>query len=342
VLPASPVTCLGDDTIAAYVDGALDVAGIAAVDAHIDGCVPCRAQLSAVVVPRSFVEPMRTLPVSRARAPEPGDTLGRYVVEHVIGRGGMGVVVRAHDPELDRAVAIKLVDPAAGGGSWRARLRAEARAMARLRHRNVVTVHDVGTVGDQVFVAMELIDGTSLSAWLAGGRRPRDVLAHCIAAGRGLAAAHAAGLVHGDVKPDNVLIDRDGRALIGDFGLARDDGTAVRGLAGTPAYFAPELFRRAPPDHRSDQYALAVTVYEAIAGARPAQPPSRPAGLPRWAWRVVARGLAVEPAARFPSVTAFVDALERGLRRRRRIALALAAASGIAITGVVAFAVARR
>jgi tetratricopeptide (TPR) repeat protein len=370
--------CLGDSTIAAYVDGELDRDAIGRVDRHIDGCESCRGQLSAVAVApvlRSFVA-TDTVAVSRAPTevaagtypgtaagsadPEPGSALGRYVVDAVIGRGGMGVVVRAYDPELDRRIAIKLVDPAAGaGGGWRAGLRAEAQAMARLRHPNVVAVHDVGSVGDRVFVAMELVDGASLGRWRAGRDR-RDALAACVAAGRGLVAAHAAGVIHGDVKPDNILVDGDGRAMIADFGLARaiaaaGEGAGSRRLCGTPAYMAPELFAGEPADVRSDQFAFAVTVYECVVGTRPwrgdsfddlrvaieAGPPPRPAAVPVALWAVIARGLAIDPAARHPTLAAFVDALaaHAGGRRRRGW---IAAGAGAVLTGGVALAIAAR
>ena len=345
--------CLGDDTIAAYVDGVLPGDEIAGVDRHIDTCAACRGQLSAMAATtamRSFVDEggathddamLATAPSSPATGElAPGQALGRYVVDGVLGRGGMGVVVRAYDPELARHVAIKLVDPSLpdgtrAPGSWRARLRNEARAMARLRHPNVIAVHDAGSLGDRLFVAMELVDGESLGRWLERHGR-RDALAMCLAAGRGLCAAHAAGLVHGDVKPENILVDRDGRAMIGDFGLARavadasaDDGGHV--LCGTPAYMAPELFRGRPADQRSDQLAFAVTVFEALTGERPWRgdslatlraavaegPPSRPAAIPAWLWPALVRGLAADPGARHPSLVAFVDALERAWPRRR-------------------------
>ena len=347
------MACLGDETIGAFVDCALDLAAIAQVHQHIDACATCRAQLSAMAsapVLHSFVADNQasaaTVDVSfalaeaRAGDPVPSFTIGRYVVESVIGRGAMGVVVRARDPELDRSIAIKLVDPAVRrapgsvfeSGGWRTRLRAEARAMAKLRHPNVVTVYDVGTLGDQVFVAMELVDGVSLAERLVQDRR--GVIGLLIGAGRGLSAAHVSGLVHGDIKPDNILVDRDGRALIGDFGLAHavadraatEDGQ--RPLIGTPFYMAPELLRHGAPNALSDQFAFAVTVYEAVAGKRPwyadsiesllatveRDVPTRPGAMVEAVWRVVERGLAVDPAARFRSMADLVADLERATR----------------------------
>jgi len=376
--------CLGDETIAAYVDGLLDLGEVSNVDHHIDDCSTCRAQLSAMAgspILHSFVgEPslaagsLASAALTRAGGPAPGDALGRYIVEAVIGRGGMGVVVRAHDPELDRAVAIKLVDPliwdseqpSTSGpgrratGAWRSRLRTEARAMARLRHPNVVAVHDVGSVGEQLFIAMELVDGHSLTRWLVQHRAsgPVAALATCVAAGRGLCAAHAAGLVHGDVKPDNILVDRDGRAMIGDFGLASVIGNhdlAPEGtsrLCGTPAFMAPELFRGAPADARSDQFAFAVTVYQAVAGERPWRGdtidelqsaldrglPPRPPTIPVSLWMPLARALAADPAARHPSLGAFLDAIERAAARtRRRFRLAIGGGTAAVLgAGVIA------
>jgi serine/threonine protein kinase/tetratricopeptide (TPR) repeat protein len=165
--------------------------------------------------------PTRTIPSSPS-GPRTGDRVGRYVIEREIGAGGMGVVVEARDPELQRQVALKLVRPDAGDRAYTARLVREARAMAKLEHPNVVRVYDSGEEGGEVFVAMELVVGRSLGAWLRAVRRPwRDVLALFVDAGRGLAAAHAAGMVHRDFKPDNVLVrDSDGSVAVTDFGLA--------------------------------------------------------------------------------------------------------------------------
>ena len=150
---------------------------------------------------------------------------GRYVLLGQLGRGGMGVVHAAYDPVLDRKVALKLLRPGGGGdddSAPRGRLLREARALARLSHPNVVHVYEVGTLEDhQVYIAMEYIEGQTLRAWQKQARRPfREVLARYRAAGRGLQAAHDAGLVHRDFKPDNVLLGKDGRVVVLDFGLA--------------------------------------------------------------------------------------------------------------------------
>ena len=159
--------------------------------------------------------------------PQPGDRVGRYVVRRRLGSGGMGVVLAAHDPELDREVALKVLGHLDWESDGRTRTLREAQALARLTHPNVVPVYDVGDDGTSVFIAMEIVRGATLGEWLAreraAGRGPswREILARLIEAGRGLAEAHAAGLVHRDFKPSNVMLDeRDGRAMVLDFGLA--------------------------------------------------------------------------------------------------------------------------
>ena len=236
----------------------------------------------------------------------PGDSIGRYQVLRILGQGGMGVVYAAHDPDLDRPVALKVLRGTAGDEA-RTRLLREARAMAKLSHPNVITVYEVGSSGAIDFVAMELIDGKSLAEWLTGGRRPADeVLRVFRAAARGLQAAHGVGLVHRDFKPANVLLGRGDRVVVTDFGLARafddlvvPDGqeqaatttqpiatapttrsdaaslsstlTRTGALLGTPAYMAPEQFAGLTAGPRSDQYAFCVALWEALTGARPFQ-----------------------------------------------------------------------
>jgi predicted Ser/Thr protein kinase len=231
-------------------------------------------------------------------------TLGRYRIERELGAGGMGVVHAAFDPDLERRVALKVLRAGGGGDDARQRLLREARAMARLTHPNVVTVHEVGSAGGRDYVAMELVDGETLADWLRAERRPdREILAAFVAAGRGLAAAHAAGIVHRDFKPHNVLRHRNGRIVVTDFGLAREahaphdapsdplavtvpltkaasDGstsapsvlgglTATGSVLGTPAYMAPEQWTGGAVTPATDQFAFCVALWEALAGERP-------------------------------------------------------------------------
>ncbi len=230
-----------------------------------------------------------------------GDKVGRYVVLHKVGAGGMGVVYAAYDPELDRKVAIKLLLEARGSSpkeqyEQRTRLMREAQAMAKLSHPNVITVHDVGEFRQQVFVAMEFIEGTTLTRWRKEKKRAwPEVLQVFRAAGRGLAAAHKAGLVHRDFKPDNVLLALQGdtvaRVIVTDFGLARPAAgrtdafasvgvmestpvlsaqlTQTGALVGTPAYMAPEQLAGERSDSLADQFSFCVALYEALYGQRP-------------------------------------------------------------------------
>ncbi|MFP2933446.1 serine/threonine-protein kinase, partial [Pyxidicoccus sp. 3LG] len=290
-----------------------------------------------------------------ASAPSPKQ-LGRYLLLARLGAGGMGEVFKAYDPELDRRVAVKLLRPellaGPGADENRARMLREAQALARLADSRVVTVHDAGAHGDQVFLAMEYVEGQTLREWLEAGPHPwRQVLERFLEAGWGLAAAHAAGLVHRDFKPQNVLVARDGRVKVADFGLARgaDEVTPAaptEGLAllsvvthagivlGTPAYMAPEQRAGRNVDARADQYAFSVALHEALYGRHPFQgvppggaplpPPPRP-GVPRGLAPVLLRGMALRPDARFPSMAALLGALSREAsapRRRRRVLLA--------------------
>ena len=225
-------------------------------------------------------------------------TLGRYRLEKMLGEGGMGAVYAAFDPDLERRVALKVLRDAKSGDEARQRLLREARAMARLTHPNVVTVHEVGSASGRDYVAMELVDGDTLADWLRGDKRGEDdVLDAFRAAGRGLAAAHAAGLVHRDFKPHNVLRRRDGRVAVTDFGLARGVEAAASGLEatvdlgpassasntpsalsgltatgsvlGTPAYMAPEQWAGETVGPPADQFAYCVALWEALTGQRP-------------------------------------------------------------------------
>ncbi len=297
---------------------------------------------------------------------ERGACLGRYLILSLLGRGGMGEVYVAYDPELDRKVALKMLRGGPAGRDAQARLIREAQAAARLTHPNVVRVYDVGSVGDRVFVAMELVDGADLAAGSrAEARTWKEVLRIFREAGRGLAAAHDAGLVHRDFKPGNVLVAGDGRVVVVDFGLARDVGPpdevtpdealeppeaeTVFRLAGTPAYMAPEQIRGTPVDARADQFGFCVALWETLYGAPPfvgATPaellraieagtlrePPPGTRVPAWLRRAILRGLAGERAERYASMDELLETLDRDPAVRRRRWLQAAAVLGLAGT----------
>ena len=247
-----------------------------------------------------------------------GDAVGRYVLLREIGSGAMGRVFAGFDPDLRRTVAVKLVaDNAEAYTPW---LISEARALAALSHPNVVPVFDVGRDGDRVYIVMELVDGGSLADWLAQPRSKRDIVRTWIAAGRGLAAAHAAGIVHRDFKASNVLIAKTGEVRVADFGLARaPDGErdVTNPVEGTRGYLAPEVAARGVASEAADQYAFCTSLHHALTGRFPAGTIER--SLPRRVRAVLARGLATDPDARWPSMTAAVDALERAMRIPRAV-----------------------
>jgi tetratricopeptide (TPR) repeat protein len=299
--------------------------------------------------------------------PRPTMTVQRYVLLHRVASGGIGTVFAAYDPELDRRVAVKLLRGARGGTEGAALLAEEARALAKLAHPNVITVHDAGMYDPAtldplmeepagspasrhpgVFVVMELVSGPTLARWIVE-RTPsvRAIVEVFVAAAAGLAAAHGAGLVHHDFKPDNVIVADDGRVRVIDFGLARAVGRTETGVvAGTPLYMAPEQHRGEATDARADQYAFCVALAEAVLGRSPfaAQSVQRLAAakqegvppvdaLPRWLRRIVARGLAPSAADRHPDMQAIAAALRSGLAAPRRIVMV---AGGAALVGVVA------
>ncbi|HUQ08220.1 MAG TPA: serine/threonine-protein kinase [Kofleriaceae bacterium] len=305
-----------------------------------------------------------------------GTRVGRYLLEEELGRGGMGVVFAAHDPELDRKVAIKLLRTAAAEGTeGKARLGREAQALAKLAHPNVIGVFDVGTAGDDVFIAMEMVSGGTLRAYQQGKAWAAIVMAY-VQAGRGLAAAHAAGLVHRDFKADNVLVGEDGRMRVTDFGLVRaSDGreTSVRpvnrakaarpgtplsselteaGLVvGTPMYMAPEQLTGRTVGPAADQFALAVSLWQALHGEPPflaadlaarvdeiesgRRRPPRNRAVPKRVNRAVLRAMSALPAERWPTLTALLDELERSTRSRTPWVAAGGAAAVAA--GAIAF-----
>jgi tRNA A-37 threonylcarbamoyl transferase component Bud32/tetratricopeptide (TPR) repeat protein len=229
-----------------------------------------------------------------------GMNVGRYVVLERIGEGGMGAVYSAFDPQLDRKVALKVLRSDVQHGSVdqrRARLLREAQVLARLTHPNVVAVHDVGTFVDQVFIAMEFIGGGTLTRRLPGADLP-TLLTWFRQAGAGLAAAHHAGIVHRDFKPDNVLIDGNDAARVSDFGLAHEEGAgSARG--GTARYMSPEAMTGVS-SAASDQFSFCRSLDDALQALPSA---------PTWVRRVAARGLADRAADRFASMDELLTAL---------------------------------
>jgi serine/threonine protein kinase len=237
--------------------------------------------------------PSSTLPFGRLGGDEllPATLIHRYQIESRLGAGAMGVVYAARDIHLGRTVAVKVVAPRVDAGSGQSRLVREAQAMAKLRHPNLATVHDIGVSGDRLFVVMELVDGGTVADWLrAAPRSWRAVVTVYLQAARGLSAAHAAGFVHRDFKPENVLLGTDGVARVSDFGVARIIGDAERagaegaanegtaGVVGTPGYIAPEILRHEPVDVRADQFSFCVALYAAVYGERPFDPREGPSG----------------------------------------------------------------
>ncbi|PRQ02906.1 Serine/threonine-protein kinase PK-1 [Enhygromyxa salina] len=294
---------------------------------------------------------------------DPGVKLGRYVVLAHMGSGGMGVVYAAYDPQLDRRIALKLMhqrgDDASQAERASRRMLAEAKAMARLNHPNVISVHDVGTIGQRVFIAMEFVEGVPLSEWMRAPKREwSELLEVFTKAGRGLEAAHAAGLVHRDFKPDNVLVGADGRVRVLDFGLARRvDGERAVGErrdreAGTPAYMSPEQHLGTALDHRADQFSFCVALYEALYGELPFSaktrlelalavtdgrvgPAPKRASVPNWIRWALLRGLDPDPEGRWEDMGSLLTALSRDPYHKLRRTIVWSSSAVVALAVVI-------
>lgn len=292
-----------------------------------------------------------------------GTEVARYLVLDTLGSGGMGRVFSAHDPELDRRVAIKVLfeGRATHSSSGANELLREGRALASLRHPNIVSVYDIGWHEGELFIAMEYVEGKTFDAWQRDSTpSTSELLHHYLEAGAALATAHDAGIIHGDFKPANVMVDSSGRTVVLDFGLARtrvdaetvldgDQDGVTRGI-GTPAYMAPEQhsYQRATP--LTDQFAFCVALYEGFVGKRPF--PQRGlikltqavldgayeapgTKMPGWIWREVERGLQLDPRDRHPDMHALLRALDPGRRRRKLVGLAGAGIGLLATVGVL-------
>ena len=396
--------CLDEQTVVAFVSGALGGPQLAVVERHLLECADC-ATLVALAAPTTGLKPTtlewgggpsppaegRPTPVGRDAAtsapgalqtPElgtttpmfdvadasfPGETVGRYRLLHLVGRGGMGEVYAAHDPELDRKVAIKIMrGDSYPDGIEAARLMREARSIARLSHPNLVTVYDVGSAAGRVFVAMELIEGETVAAWLDRKPRSRDeILRVFIAGGPG----PGRGPPRRRHPPRFQAAERDGhggrrRACHGlrprraPADAARPETprlTRIGSILGTPLYMSPEQLCGQTVDPRADQFSFCVALYEALYGERPfagdnfaelraavlagdRARPARPVGCRRGVRAILLRGLSVVPGKRFPDMDALLGALEPFTARRtncRRV-LAVGAAAG-AVTVALTF-----
>jgi eukaryotic-like serine/threonine-protein kinase len=360
-------SCLEPDELLALVEGGCEDATRRAALGHAARCESCRQAIAAVArAVRSELDDGAHDEAIHACAVEPPPaTIGRHRIVRTLGRGGMGVVYEAFDPRLRRRIAIKRMH--LGARELGPRLRREAQVLARLADPHVVAVLEAGPD----WIAMELVEGTTLAAWQRG--KPwRAIVAAYLQAARGLAAAHAVGVVHRDFKPHNVLVDRHGsdhagvgRVRVADFGLAAaelersepaaatplDAITTASGLVGTPAYMAPEQFLGRRADAASDQFAFCVALHEALAGQRPfagddviglcaavlagrrrERPRTR---VPAAIWRVIDRGLQIEPRRRWPSMAALATALAQAGGRRH---WGIVAAAGLALTAAIALA----
>jgi tetratricopeptide (TPR) repeat protein/predicted Ser/Thr protein kinase len=355
--------CPNADTLDSFVSGRLEPAAAALVRAHLATCSRCYETLleAGHTLPAEASESAATARYAR------GAIVGRYVVMDWLGAGGMGVIYAAYDPELHRKVALKLLRTP-NSSSFEARLRREAQAIASLSHPNVISVYDVGKHDEHLFIAMELIEGHTLRAWVKTERpRWRQILGAYRQAGQALAAAHALGIVHRDFKPDNALIDSSGRVRVVDFGLARSsldvregstaeppppslaEQTVTRSgsVLGTPGYMAPEQHLGEPAGAAADQFSFCVSLCEALWQERPfagdtfdelkesvlanrLREPSQKALAPLWIYRVLSRGLRASPDERYHSMAALLAALDRDPARNRRRWLGIAGAIGLA------------
>jgi eukaryotic-like serine/threonine-protein kinase len=310
-------SCPDENLLVALAEGALEGANRVAIDQHLDACAECSRLVGHLA---SMATPARTAPA-------------RYRVIRQLGEGSMGVVWEAEDTELGRRVALKFIKPeGANDPALRRRLIREARALAKIHHVNVISVYEAGEADDEICLVLELVEGESARAWaVAVPRSVEDVLRVWSQAAAGIAAVHRAGIVHRDIKPDNVFVASSGRVVVGDFGLATGNlGTTMNltvtgAVVGTPLYMSPEQLGGGQATPLSDQFALCASIWEALAGERPfrgttiaaiARAMTKPPELPRDAvgpdrrvFHVLRRGLAWEPADRFPNVDALQLAL---------------------------------
>jgi len=375
---------LDDNAASEFVSGGMPPSAVTKVEGHLAGCRECRQLVAALAMDAANDSNAATVPHEKlspsqvaqrpTRTLTVGDRVGRYLVLSALGAGGMGVVFSAYDPQLDRKVALKLLRAGITYNTKdaRARLRREAQAIAQLSHPNVVAVYDVGTTEeDDLYIAMEFVEGDTLTTWLKQYPRTwREIVDVFLQAARGLMAAHSVGLLHRDFKPDNVLVGHDGRVRVTDFGLARSvitpeeglkhrpevgalnvDLTATGTVLGTPRYMPPEQLTGPDIDARADQFSFCVALYEALYGTHPlpgatsvsmleqnekAVPPPDGSKIPAYVGRCVMRGLERERSKRYPGMATLVGDLQPPAPRATVRNLAFAAVGFVLIAGTAA------
>src|SRR3989449_8627122 len=264
---------------------------------------------------------------------EPGTRLGPYEVQEVIGQGAMGVVYRAYHAELERVGAVKVLQAIGPDSDSKARFQREAQAIAHMRHPNILSVYDFGEYGGTPYMIVEFVPGGSLADRLRSGPVDREAaLAFLRGIAEALDHAYSLGIVPRDVKPATVLLGPDDTPILADFGLAKLlESPSIRSITGittgTPAYMAPEQVTGSQVGPAADRYSLATIAYEMLTGVipfdgealmellyaqvhrYPRAPSSRNSGLGPQTDEVIMRGLAKDPAARWETCAAFVDAL---------------------------------
>jgi serine/threonine protein kinase/tetratricopeptide (TPR) repeat protein len=357
--------CLDEDEVTAFTSGRATEAERRSIEQHMGDCPACLSWVAVVVRGRvnsdkALAEtlPMQQLGPGGVSEPLPLEetqkATERYKLIALLGSGAMGVVYRAYDRALERHIALKLIrSDSAGASRLKVRLVAEAHALAKMTHPNVVTIHDLGIRADEIFIAMELIEGSTLRAHLEQTRAGwKEIVAYYLQAAHGLAAAHDRGLIHRDFKPENILVSGS-RVVVTDFGLVRpifeDSQKHVKSEpVGTPAYMAPEQFRGEPADQRTDIFNFCASVYESIYKESPfpgdslaqrraavlantRRLPSSRVQVPGYLRTTLQKGLAPERADRFSSMRQLIDIFSEILsseahRRRRRVYAASAMA----------------
>jgi tetratricopeptide (TPR) repeat protein len=358
--------CPNEEAIDAFLEARTDPSFGQELEEHFDACAACgsivtrllgQSELTGHVPIDSTMGPGRDAMNGDGRSKRwravfaDGENFGRYVILQAIGAGGMGRVYAAYDTSLDRRVALKFLADGSSDAAV-ARLLKEANAMAKLNHPNVVTIFDAGTVMNEPYIAMELVEGQTMAAWrCSADRSVREICRVMAATARGIAAAHAAGIVHRDIKPQNVLIAGD-RVLVTDFGLSVTNASAERGLVGTPGYMAPEQFVGAPVDVRTDVFGFCATLYFMLHGVPPFQagtlselkarvlsgqvtPVRARRQVPARLHQLALQGLVPEPMARPTDLARIADDLlfDPAVRRRR---VAIGAAVAITVAGAFA------